>query len=71
MAKWWWRFEEEREALWRRVIVAKYGVGIPSRVPRYKVLVLWGNILRFGNVSSCSEGSFSEGVSFMVSRVPF
>ena len=24
-AKWWWRFGEERDALWRRVIVEKYG----------------------------------------------
>lgn len=26
LAKWWRRFGEEREALWRRVIIAKYGV---------------------------------------------
>ena len=25
LVKWWWRFGEERAALWRRVIVAKYG----------------------------------------------
>lgn len=24
-AKWWWRYREEEEALWREVIVSKYG----------------------------------------------
>ena len=25
LAKWWWRFGEEKEALWRRLIASKYG----------------------------------------------
>ena len=25
LAKWWWRFGEEKEVLWRRVIASKYG----------------------------------------------
>ena len=24
-AKWWWRFGEEKETLWRRLIASKYG----------------------------------------------
>ena len=60
LAKWWWRSMEERDALWRRVTVAKYGVDewgwIPSRVPRYKVLCLWRKIWRFRNMFSVLEG---------------
>lgn len=26
LVKWWWRFGDEREALWRKVIADKYGV---------------------------------------------
>lgn len=37
LAKWFWRFRKEKEALWRKVIVAKYGVEeggwVPRRVP--------------------------------------
>lgn len=55
LAKWWWRFGDEREALWRRVIRAKYGEDIwgwePCRVPRRCLSGLWGNILRFGDPS--------------------
>ena len=25
LAKWWWRYGEEKDALWRRVMVSKYG----------------------------------------------
>lgn len=25
LAKWWWRFEEEKDALWRKIISNKYG----------------------------------------------
>ena len=25
LAKWWWRYGEEKDALWRRIIVFKYG----------------------------------------------
>lgn len=25
LAKWWWRFGAKRDALWRKVVVSKYG----------------------------------------------
>ena len=30
LAKWWWKFAKERDALWRRVISHKYGLASPS-----------------------------------------
>lgn len=45
---------EEREALWRKVLVAKYGeeVGglVSSRVSSFRVFSLRGTILKFGDV---------------------
>lgn len=45
---------EEREALWREVLVAKYGEEeeggwVPSRVPRYRVSM--GDYFKFGDMS--------------------
>lgn len=25
LVKWWWRFGEERDALWNKIVVSKYG----------------------------------------------
>ena len=70
LAKWWWRFWDEREALWRRVIRAKYGEDIwgwePSRVPRHRLSGLWGNILRFEDPSFAGRELFRRGVGFKV-----
>lgn len=62
LAKWWWRFGVETEALWRRriIIVSKFGKGkrrwVPSRVPRYRRFGCWGVISCLEDVSvSCGE----------------
>lgn len=69
LAKWWWRFMEERDTLWRRVTVTKYGVDewgwIPSRVLRYKVLCLRRKNLRYRNMFSVLEG-FLLGVGWVL-----
>lgn len=50
LVKRWWRFRNEREASWRKGIVAKYREGEggwdPCRVPRLRVSGVWGNILK-------------------------
>lgn len=70
LAKWWWRFEEERGALWRIVIATKYGEDVwgwvPSRVPRHRVPGLWGNLMRVGDSSTLRGELFSRGVGFKV-----
>ena len=44
LAKWWWRYGEEKEALWRRIIVSKYREDVwrwvPKRVHRYRLFGL-------------------------------
>ena len=49
LAKWWWRFGGEMEALWRKVIFAKYsedkwGWWPPNPGPRHRRSGLWGVI---------------------------
>lgn len=50
LPKWWWRFGNEKRALWRKVTEAKYREGevgwVPKRVSRYQVSGLRGNIVR-------------------------
>lgn len=64
LAKWIWRFGEE-EALWRKVIVSKYGEGeggwALGKVPGYRVFGLWVNIFKVGDVSCDRWKVFSRG----------
>lgn len=70
LAKWYWRFGKEREALWRKVIESKYGEDkwgwVPKSVPRYQMSGLWGQIARVGNESNCWRKVFAIGVGFLV-----
>lgn len=72
LAKWWWRFGEEREALWRGIIVAKYGEDEwgwePSRVRRSCVS---GNIPRVGNLAYVGAEVFWRGVGFKAGEGEF
>lgn len=56
LAKGWWRYGDEKEALWRRIIVSKYREDVwgwvPNKVPRYRLSVLWAVIASFGDVSN-------------------
>lgn len=69
LAKWWWSFREQREALWRKVIADKYGVY------RYRCLrlflsivcrVFWGSIAHLGDESNCWGENFYRGVGNLV-----
>lgn len=55
LANWFWRFGEENEVLWRKVIASQYGAEdsgwVLGRVPRYLMSGVWGNILKFGDAS--------------------
>ena len=60
-AKWWWRFHNESEVLWKEVIVSIYGkerdlMGGESRI-RGSV---WGNIVKVGKDLDNAGISFSE-----------
>lgn len=63
LAKWWWRFGEEKGALWKKVIESKYG-GFEKSVPRYRLPRLWAVISSFGDVSNNSGGSLSKRLEF-------
>lgn len=53
LAKWWWRFGNEKEALWRRVLDSKYGYSnknwIPLPVLSVRGSYTWKGILNISN----------------------
>lgn len=63
LAKWWWRFEDEKEVLWWKIITSEYGEdkwsSLPKSVPRYCVLGLVYSV-------QCEGDVFSKGVGFIV-----
>lgn len=56
LSKWQSRFGEENEALWRRIIVSKYGEGkwgwVPKLVSMYMLLGISGAITGVGSESN-------------------
>ena len=70
LAKWWWRYGEEKDALWRRIIVFKYGKDkwgwLPKRVPRYRLFGIWDVIFSFGDVSNNKGKVFDKSLAFKV-----
>lgn len=72
LAKWWWRFGEEKEVLWRRVIVYKYGESewgwVPSKVLGDHVLGICGVIFCFGGELSMGVECFVMGSVSMSGR---
>ena len=67
---WWWRFGEEKEALWRRIIDVEYGEDkqgwLPKSVPRSRMFDLLVCISSFMEESNVRGYTFSEGVGFLV-----
>lgn len=49
LLKWWWRFGSEKEALWRKVICAKYSMDSslwqPNMEMNRQVSTLWKDIM--------------------------
>ena len=49
LIKWWWKFANEEEALWKKVVCSKYnlngGVLFPAFNQCKRVSKLWGDIL--------------------------
>lgn len=68
LVKWWWRFGDEKEALWRKVIVSKYGDDewgwVPKMVPRYRVSGVWGVIASVGGVPNVRGEVLNRGIGF-------
>ncbi|KAG8492339.1 hypothetical protein CXB51_009663 [Gossypium anomalum] len=68
MAKWIWRFVVDREALWRKIIVAKYGSPAQQwqiRTSNLKDMsMVWRGIVENAKDSKASESGISNAVSF-------
>lgn len=70
LEKWWWRYGEEQEALWRRVIVSKYGEDVwgwvPKRIPRYSMYGFGAVFSSFWDESNVRGKVFAKGLGFIV-----
>ena len=70
LAKWQWRFGDEREARWRKVTADKYGVEKsrwwPNPGRKSHRSSLWGAIASVGDSPSVSREVLSKGVGFVV-----
>lgn len=64
------RFGDEKEALWRKIILYNYAEDkwgwVPKSAPRYRVSGLWGPIASVGDESNVPGKVFGEGVGFKV-----
>lgn len=70
LLKWWWRFGMEKDALWRKVIVAKYkleeGSWSLNREINNKMSILWKDIILVHERQPNMFSKFVENVKFKV-----
>ncbi|EOY20792.1 Uncharacterized protein TCM_012134 [Theobroma cacao] len=54
LAKWWWRYGTDKDALWRRLIMEKYGAGqphwIPSSSSTARMSSIWRSIVQLPSI---------------------
>lgn len=64
LAKWWWRFNKEKQNLWVLVVSGKYGLSekcpLPRLKPNQKASVIWKDICEVGN-QACSLNEVIQG----------
>lgn len=70
LAKWWWRFHEDKDSLWVKVIKGKYrmdhGTWLPQLPESGQVTNIWRDICCIGNISSCIGPLIQEGFRIRV-----
>ena len=70
LAKWWWKFAKEKEALWRRVICNKYKyeeeAWFPGEIHRSNGSALWLDILRIGKEHGVFKDLLSRNLKIKV-----
>lgn len=78
LAKWWWRFSREKEALWVRVISKKYSIEenawLPHIPSRSKPSKIWKDICSVGEVYAVMGECIVQGFNLKVnsgSKVKF
>lgn len=70
LAKWWWRFNKEKEALWVKVVSKKYGLKedewLPQLPVRGKPSNIWKDICLVGSVAADMGECIIRGFTFNV-----
>lgn len=68
LAKWWWRFNKEKEALWVKVVTRKYELDEDSWLPkvpaRGKVSNIWKDLCSVGNTYADMGACIIQGFKF-------
>ena len=72
LLKWWWRYGVEREAIWRRLIISKYGHvtshWLPKREVSRGVSKIWKNIISVGLRNETIFSIFLNGSKILIGR---
>lgn len=70
LAKWWWRFTKEKDALWNKVITNKYGLSCECANPELpnsrKVSAVWNDICSIGKATSALSEVINQGFRLRV-----
>lgn len=70
LAKWWWRFSNDKDSLWVRVIRRKYnldqGRWLPHLPASGQISSIWTDICSIGNASSSIGPIIQEGFKVQV-----
>lgn len=70
LAKWWWRFSNDKDSLWVKVIRGKYNLPPDCWFPRLpasgQISNIWSDICSIGNVSSPIGPIIQEGFKVQV-----
>lgn len=70
LAKWWWRYSKEKEALWVKVISRKYNLGdevwLPTVPNRGKASVVWQDLCSVGDIGADMGECIIQGFRFKV-----
>lgn len=70
LAKWWWRFYEDKDSLWVRVIKRKYKIGtnywVPPSVVAGAVSTTWRDICVVGDPNSMFGSLLQHGFTIQV-----
>lgn len=70
LLKWWWRFGTKKNALWRRIVCAKYGMNtnlwLPNMEIKRNVSVIWKEIIQIQSRKPLIFSKFKENIKLSV-----
>lgn len=70
LLKWWWRFGTEINALWRKIICAKYGMNtnlwLPNMETNRNVSIIWRDIIQIQSRKPLIFSKFMDNIKLSI-----